>query len=106
MHARPPAFEGKDGTSYSAEIMTDQTGDVAQPFAGYLLFVRWGYGDPVATGHVETEYLVYGSTEEGARDKMGAMLLSDAVAALNNAIDTRSSSSRPWWEAMRDETTQ
>jgi hypothetical protein len=105
-HARPPAFEGKDGTSYSVEVMTDTTGDSAKPFAGYLLFVRWGAGDPVATGHVETDFLVYGSSEEEAREKMGAMLLNDAVAELNRGIEKRDSAGRPWYEAMHDEPTQ
>ena len=50
VHARPPAFESKDGTSYSVEVMTDSTGEPAQPWAGYLMFVRWRPGDPVATG--------------------------------------------------------
>lgn len=102
-HARPPAFEGKDGTSYSVEIMTDQTGDPAQPWAGYLLFVRWRQGDPVASGHVETPYLHFASTEEDARRQTGAMMLNDALAELNRAIVERSAPSRPWWEAMHDE---
>jgi hypothetical protein len=106
VHARPPAFEGKDGISYSAEVMTDTTGDPAQPYAGYLLFVRWGVGDPVATGHVETDFLVYGMTEEEAREKMGAMLLNDAVAELNRGIEKRDNPGRPWWEAMHDEPAQ
>lgn len=106
VHARPPAFEGKDGTSYSAEVMTDETGEPSQPFAGYLLFVRWGIGDPVATGHVETEYLVYGMSEDEARAKMGAMQLSDALAELNRGIEKRDAPGRPWWEAMNDEPAQ
>lgn len=103
VHARPPAFEGKDGTSYSVEIMTDTTRDGARPYAGYLLFVRWGVGDPVATGHVETDFLVYGSSEEEAREKMGAMLLNDAVAELNSGVEKRDAPGRPWYEAMHDE---
>ena len=106
VHARPPAFEGRDGTSYSAEIMTDSTGDPSRPYAGYLLFVRWGIGDPVATGHVETSFLVFGTSEEEAREKMGAMLLNDAVAELNRGIEKRETPGRPWWEAMNDESAQ
>ena len=106
VHARPPAFEGKDGTSYSVEIMTDSTGDRANPYGGYLLFVRWGIGDPVATGHVETDFLVYAATEGEAREKMGAMLLNDAVAELNRGIDKRDVQGRPWYEAMHDEPAQ
>jgi hypothetical protein len=102
VHARPPAFEGKDGASYSVEIMTDETGDPSQPWAGYLLFVRYAQGDPVASGHVETAYLRYAATEEDARAAVGAMQLNDALAELNDLI-AKSLESRPWWESMNDE---
>jgi len=103
VHSRPPAFEGKDGSSYSVEILTDETGDPARPWAAYLFFVRYRQGDPVASGHVETEYLRYSDTEKGARDLVGAMQLNEAVAELNRAIAEKSSDSRPWYEVMRDE---
>jgi hypothetical protein len=83
--------------------MTDATGDAANPWAGYLLFVQWRIGDPVAMGHVETDYLRFAATEEEARIAVGAMQLNDALAELNRAIEKRSEPSRPWWEAMRDE---
>ena len=102
VHARPPAFEGKDGASYSVEIMTDETGERLRPWAGYLLFVRYDAGDPIASGHIETDYLQYAESEEDARAQIGAMLLNDAVAELNKAIEEKSAS-RPWWEAMHDE---
>jgi hypothetical protein len=102
VHARPPAFEGRDGASYSVEIMTDETGERLRPWAGYLLFVRYDAGDPIASGHIETDYLRYAESEEDARGQIGAMLLNDAVAELNKAIEEKSAS-RPWWEAMRDE---
>jgi hypothetical protein len=105
VHARPPAFEAKDGTSYSVEIMTDETGDPSRPWAGYLLFVRWRQGDPVASGHVETGYLRYGATEADAREQVGAMLLNDALDELNSAIAAQDSS-RPWWESMNDDDTE
>ena len=105
VHARPAAFEAKDGTSYSAEVMTDETGDPSRPWAGYMLFVRWRQGDPVASGHVETGYLRYGSTEDEARALVGAMQLNEALTELNSAI-ARESDSRPWWEAMNDEGTE
>ena len=102
VHARPPAFEGKDGASYSVEIMTDQTGDRSQPWAAYLLFVRYGHGDPVASSHVETPYLRFARSEQEARDLAGALQLNDVLAELNKAIG-ESSASRPWWEAMKEE---
>jgi hypothetical protein len=103
VHGRPPAFESKDGTSFTVEIMTDETGDPDRPWAGYLMFVRWRQGDPVASGHVETGYLRYGVSESEARREVGVMKLNAALAELNQAIAERSSQSRPWWEAMHDE---
>lgn len=104
VHARPPAFEGKDGASYSVEIMTDETGEADRPWAAYLLFVRYGQGDPVASGHIETDYLRFSDTEDGARSLVGAMQLNEAVDELNKAIAAKSSGSRPWYEAMNDDT--
>jgi hypothetical protein len=106
VHSRPPAFEGKDGASYSVEIMTDETGDSSRPWAAYLFFVRYRQGDPVASGHIETEYLRYADSEESARSLVGAMQLNDALAELNKVIASRSSDARPWWDAMRDEDAQ
>ena len=106
VHARPPAFEGKDGASYSVEIMTDETGDPSRPWAGYLFFVRYRQGDPVASGHIETEYLRFAGSEEAVRTLVGAMPLNDAVAELNKAIGSKSSDARAWWDVMRDEDAQ
>ena len=103
VHSRPPAFEGKDGASYSVEILTDKTGDPSQPWAAYLLFVRYRHGDPVASGHVETPYLRFAQTEEEARGLVGALQLNDALAELNKSIVGESSGGRPWWEVMKDE---
>ena len=103
VHGRPPAFEGKDGASYSVEIMTDETGDASRPWAAYLLFVRYGHGDPVASGHAETPYLHFAASEDEARNLAGAMQLNAAVAELNRAIAERSLESQPWWEVMRSE---
>jgi len=104
VHSRPPAFEGRDGASYSVEVMTDATGDRAQPWAGYLLFVRYRHGDPIASGHVETPYLRFAETEKEARDLVGSMQLNDALIELNKAIASQSVESRPWWDVMHDET--
>jgi len=110
VHARPAAFEGKDGVSYSVEIVADATGEEARPFAAFLLFVKWRPGDPVASGHLETDYLEYANTEADARAKVGAMKLSDVRALLDALIAERArkdangrAGERPWWEAMRDE---
>jgi hypothetical protein len=103
VHSRPAAFEGSDGASYSVEIVTDTTGDRERPFAAYLLFVRWQTGDPVARGHLETDFLAYGPTELEARSRVGALMLSDVKNHLDSLIKSRIVSHRPWWEAMNDE---
>lgn len=103
VHARPAAFEGSDGASYSVEIVTDTTGDRERPFAAYLLFVRWRVGDPVASGHLETDFLAYAPTELEARSRVGALMLSDVKRHLDALIKSKVEAPRPWWETMNDE---
>ena len=103
VHDRPAAFEGSDGASYSVEIVTDTTGDSDRPFAAYLLFVRWGVGDPVARGHVETEFLAYGASEDEVRASVGALSLNDVKARLDGLIKAKSAEQKPWWDVMRSE---
>lgn len=102
VHSRPAAFEAADGTSYSADIVTDPAPEAGErAVAGYLLFVRWRATDPVASGHVETEYLATGIESDVLRT-IGALSLQEVRTLLNSAV-TRISSSQPWWEAMREE---
>ena len=103
VHDRPAAFEGSDGASYSVEIVADEIGEKGRPFAAYLLFVRWGGGDPVATGHLETEFLAFGANEDEVRRSMGEMKLSEAKATLDALIRGAKSSDTTWWDAMRRE---
>ena len=103
VHDRPAAFEGSDGLSYSVEIVTDTSGERQRPFAAYLLFVRWGHGDPVAKGHLETAYLAFATTEEEARKMVGALTLNEVKVKLDGLIKTRRSELLPWWDSMRNE---
>jgi hypothetical protein len=103
VHDRPAAFEGSDGASYSVEIVTD-IGDGKQgAFGAYLLFVRWREGDPVASGHLETDFLAFASTEDEARRMVGAILLNEVKARLDELIKARRDALLPWWDAMRQE---
>lgn len=86
VHARPAAFEGLDGMSYSADILTDTTGDPARPWGAYLFFVRWGRGEPEAVGHLETEFLVRGHSETAVREAVGHMSLLVVKATLDGLI--------------------
>jgi hypothetical protein len=105
VHARPAAFEGSDGASYSVEIVTDASGEKTRPFAAYLLFVRWRQGDPVASGHLETEFLAFADTEDDARNLVGAMMLNEVKARLDDLIKAKRSEQLPWWDAMHHEGT-
>ena len=87
VHARPAAFEGKDGASYSVEIIADEIAERGKQFAAYLFFVKWRSGDPVASGHLETDYLQYGATEADAIAKVGAMKLSEVRSLLDRLIE-------------------
>jgi len=105
VHDRPAAFEGSDGASYSVEIVSDTSGEKQRPFAAYLLFVRWGQGDPVASGHLETDFLAFAATEEEARKMVGALSLNEVKSKLDGLIKARRSELLPWWDSMRDEGT-
>jgi hypothetical protein len=103
VHDRPAAFEGSDGASYSVEIVTDTSGEKERPFAAYLLFVRWGPGNPVASGHLETEFLAFAATEDDARKMVGAMLLNEVKLRLDQLITENRAKLLPWWDSMRQE---
>lgn len=106
VHDRPAAFEGRDGFSYSVEIVTDATGDAAAPYAAYLLFVKWArIGAQGPEGHLETDYLARAATEELARAAVGAWQLSEVKGALDDLIAAKQgpTSQRRWWDAMRNE---
>ena len=89
VHARPAAFEGIDGHSYSADILTDTTGDRSAPWGAYLFFVRWGLGEPEVQGHLETGFLITGQSEAVVRHQVGGMLLATVKATLDGLIRER-----------------
>jgi len=103
VHDRPAAFEGSDGASYSVEIVSDSSGDKSRPFAAYLLFVRWGHGDPVASGHLEADFLAFASSESEARAIVGALHLNEVKSKLDALIKAKRAEERPWWDEMRSE---
>lgn len=107
VHARPAAFEGPDGLSYSVELMADATGDAARPWGGYLLFMRWArMGEQRVEGHLESGFLVHGATEAEARAAVGALALGEVRAVLWDLVRAREATRSPerkWWDVMRDE---
>jgi hypothetical protein len=106
VHARPAAFEGSDGFSYSVEIMTDETGEEEAPWGAYLLFVRWArLGAQSPEGHLESPFLATGSSAAAARDRIAALPLSGVKSVLDELIAGQAppGGTRRWWDAMREE---
>jgi hypothetical protein len=105
VHARPAAFEGADGASYSADIAVDETGDATAPVGAYLIFLRWSPGEPRVVGHLETDFLVRATTEDEARALIGALSLDETKRVLDELIHaTRpDGAERAWWDVMREE---
>ena len=105
VHARPAAFEGVDGASYSVDIAIDQTGDASAPVGAYLIFLRWGPGEPRVVGHLESDFLARGPSEEEVRAAVGALSLAETKQVLDGLIRASrpSVAERPWWDVMREE---
>lgn len=107
MHDRPAAFEGSDGFSYSVEILADDDGSAtgaAGSWGAYLFFIKWArIGASSPEGHLESEVLARGRTEEEARERVGNMALSDVKRVLDELIARTPSGApkRRWWDAMR-----
>ncbi len=107
VHARPAALEGRDGFSYSLEVLSDTT-DEPEPerrFGGYLLFVQWSrLGAQQVSGHLESAFLSWADSAPDAEATVNAMTLVEAQATLDALITARDGdNSRRWWDAMRDE---
>src|SRR5688500_7794541 len=105
VHARPPAFEGEDGASYSADIGLDETGDATAPVGAYLILLRWSPGEPRVVGHLESDFLARARTEEEARAAIGALSLAETKHLLDELIRASrpSKTERAWWDVMREE---
>jgi hypothetical protein len=105
VHARPAALEGRDGFSYSLEILSDSTGDASKPFGAYLMFVQWSrLGAQKVEGHLESELLTFASSAADAEALLATMNLSDAQRVLDGLLRTRDGeSSRRWINALKDD---
>lgn len=101
VHSRPAALEGRDGFSYSIEILSDSTDDQVEPFGAYLMFVQWSrLGAQKVEGHVESEFLAWGETADEAEGLLGEMKLAGAQTVLDGLLRARDNdSTRRWWGA-------
>lgn len=81
-HERPPAFAGRDGDSYTADIITERSDEGT--WRAYLFFLRWQGNEPV--GHVESEYLVEAATEAAARAELEKLTLHEVKRVLDELV--------------------
>lgn len=89
MHQRPPAFGGSDGAAYSVSTLVDDNPDPTGRYGAALLFIRWSEGGERAVGHLETDYLAFGSTPEAAQTPVLALTLVEVKAYLDRCIAER-----------------
>jgi hypothetical protein len=90
VHGRPPAFGAADGRAYSVATFTADAAAPAAPaaparYGAALLFVRWGEGER-AVGHLETDFLAFGSTPEEALAPVLALTLEQVKAHLDECV--------------------
>ena len=104
VHARPAAFEGSDGYSYSVELAADRAEDRSRGYGAFFLFLRWRrIGAQGVEGHLETDYLAWGESVAAARESLGRTLLSDVRRLLEERIQAGAGvAGRRWWDVMRD----
>jgi len=86
LHTRPPAFEGSDGRAYSVAAYVDDAPGADGRFGAALLFVRWTAEGDRPEGHVESDYLGFGSTPTEAEATLRALSLWEVKAQLDQAI--------------------
>jgi len=106
VHARPAAFEGSDGYSYSVEIVAEATGERDRPYGAYFLFLRWKrMGEQGIAGHLESDFLVRGASEAEVRHELGRLPLAAVKQTLDELIAAAAGAqpTRKWYDVMRDD---
>lgn len=84
VHGRPPAFGATDGLAYSVSPFADDTAEDGR-YGAALLFVCWGSGER-PTGHLETDYLAFGTTPDEALAPLLALTLEQVKAHLDQCV--------------------
>jgi hypothetical protein len=105
VHGRAAALEGKDGLSYSIEVLTDDTGDAARPYGAYLIFLQWRrIGEQGVEGHLETDFLAYADAPERAKALVDETPLTVCQRLLDALVAARDGDrGRRWFDVMREE---
>lgn len=105
VHGRAAALEGRDGLSYSLEVLTDETGDPVRPVGAYLVFLQWRrMGEQGIAGHLESDFVAYADSELEAINLAGDTPLTECQRLLDTLVAARDGDSgRRWFDVMRDE---
>lgn len=88
-HDRPPAFEGPDGHPYTVSVEVEKTGDLREPYLGYLVFPRWARTGVGIVGHVESPTLASAATRAEAEARLGRLTLEETKTILDEAVTRR-----------------
>lgn len=107
VHARPAAFEGPDGWSYSVEILADRvdaapasvggdaTAAASAAFGAFFLFVQWKrFGAQGVEGHLESGFLAHGPDARAAKAALGAMPVEEVQRVLDALVRSRDEAAR------------
>jgi hypothetical protein len=105
VHGRAAGLEGKDGCSYSLDVLTDETGDRTRPYGAFLVFLKWRrIGEQGVEGHLETDFLAYADTPEAAAAQVARTTLTECQRLLDALIAARDGDrGRRWFDVMREE---
>jgi hypothetical protein len=87
VHERAPAFGGKDGQAYSVATFVDDAPDASGCYGAALLFVRWSEAGDRPVGHLETDYLAWGTAPAAALAPVLALTLQQVKQHLDACID-------------------
>lgn len=89
IHQRPPAFGAIDGAAYTVSTLVDDDPDPCGRFGAALLFVRWSDAGEKAVGHLETDYLAFGTSPDEALTPVLALTLAEVKAHLDACVARR-----------------
>jgi hypothetical protein len=87
IHGRSPGFTGRDDMPYTVAIESERPEDAEGAWVAYLVFLRWAENSTAIMGHLDSEDLSRGPTEEAARQSVGRLSLLDVKRLLDEAID-------------------
>lgn len=88
VHARPPAFEGRDGRAYSVGVFSDDDAAPDGSFGACLLFIRWSPTQE-PDGHLESGYLARAADPATAEAEVEGLTLAAVKAHLDALIAAR-----------------